>query len=53
MRNVPKRLRINDAQAMTIVTDDVIRTMVLNVAIGTLRIESPRGQLGDPVRIRM
>jgi hypothetical protein len=35
------------------VTEDVIRTMVLNVAIGTSRTVSPRGQLGDPTRIRM
>ena len=38
---------------MTIVTEDEIRTIVLNVAIGTSRIVSPRGQLGAPVRIRM
>jgi hypothetical protein len=44
---------MRDAQAMTMVTDDVIRTIVLNVASGTLRIESPRGQLGAPTRIRM
>jgi hypothetical protein len=35
------------------VTEDVISTIVLNVASGMLRIESPRGQLGAPVRIRM
>ena len=34
---------------MTIVTEDVIRTIVLNVASRTLRIVSPRGQLGAPV----
>ena len=31
------------------VTEDEIRTIVLNVASGTSRIVSPRGQLGDPV----
>ena len=31
---------------MTIVTEDRIRTIVLNVASGTFRIVSPRGQLG-------
>jgi hypothetical protein len=35
------------------VTDDEIRTIVLNVASGTFRIVSPRGQLCAPVRIRM
>ena len=35
------------------VTDEPIRTMVLNVASGTFRMVSPRGQLGAPVRIRM
>jgi hypothetical protein len=44
IRNVPKRLRFNDAQAITMVTEDEIRTMVLNVASGTFRIVSPRGQ---------
>ncbi len=38
---------------MTIVTEDEIRTSVLNVASGTFSIVSPRGQLGIPVRIRM
>src|SRR5215213_3481707 len=47
------RWRISDAHAMTIVTEDEIRTSVLNVASGTLRIVSPRGQLEAPVRIRM
>ena len=35
------------------VTEDEIRTIVLNVASGTSRIVSPRGQLGAPTRIRM
>ena len=47
------RWRISDAQAITIVIEDEIRTIVLNVASGTFRIESPRGQLGAPARIRM
>jgi hypothetical protein len=38
---------------MTIVIEEVIRTIVLKVASGTLRMVSPRGQLGAPVRIRM
>ena len=45
IRKVPKRRRISDAQAMTIVTEDEIRTIVLNVASGTSRIVSPRGRL--------
>ena len=51
--NVPNCLRTSDAQAITIVTDDPIRTIVLKVAIGTLRIVSPFGQVCAPVRIRM
>ena len=49
----PSWRRFSDAQAITIVIEDVISTMVLNVASGTFRIVSPRGQLGAPVRIRM
>src|SRR5215218_11120969 len=50
-RNVVRRPRISDAHAITIVIEEVIRTMVLNVAIGTFRIVAPRGQLGAPDRI--
>jgi len=53
MRKVLKRPRISDAHAITIVTEEEISTIVLKVASGTLRIVSPRGQLVDPVRIRM
>ena len=41
---LPKSLRTSDAQAITIVTRDVIRITVLSVASGMLRFVSPRGQ---------
>jgi hypothetical protein len=44
----PEAARISDAQAITMVTEDEIRTIVFNVASGTSRIVSPRGQLGAP-----
>ena len=43
----------SEAHAITIVTDDEISTMVLNVASGTFRIVSPLGHVGAPTRIRM
>ncbi len=46
-RNFGNWRRISDAHAITIVTEDPIRTIVLNVAIGTSRLVSPRGQSGD------
>ena len=53
IRNAPNRLRMSDAQAITIVTEEVMSTIVLNAASGTFRIVSPRGQLGAPTRMRM
>ena len=52
-RNLPKSLRLSDAQAITIVTLDEISTTVLTVASGTLRIESPRGHVVAPMRSMM
>ena len=53
MRNLPKSFIFNDAHAMTIVTDDVMRTTVLKNASGTLSSSDPLGHSVDPTRSRM
>ncbi len=53
MRNLPKFFIFSDAQAMTIVTDDVMRTTVLNAAIGTFSSSKPCGHSVEPTRRRM
>src|SRR5262245_47253939 len=52
-RKVLNRRRISEAQAITMVTDEVMSTMVLKVAIGTLRMLDPWGQVSEPTRIMM
>ena len=44
IRKVSKRRRFSDAHAMTMVTEDEIRTTVFKVAMGTFSIVDPRGQ---------
>ena len=52
-RYFPKSFILSDAQDITIVTDDPMRTMVLSVASGTLRIVAPSGHSVAPVRRMM
>ena len=44
-----KSFNFNEAQLITIVTEDVIRNIVLSVARGTFNISAPTGQLSTPV----
>ena len=53
-RNLPKSLSLSDAQDITMVTEEKMRTRVLSVAKGTESpISRPCGQTGAPVRSRM
>ena len=50
MRKAPNLLRISEAQAMTIVTLEPMRTAVLNAPIGMFRYSAPSGQSTPPTR---
>ena len=47
--NLLKSFNFNEAQLITIVTEDVIRNIVLSVASGTFNISAPTGQESTPV----
>ena len=51
--NFPKSFIFSDAQAITIVTDEVMSTTVLKNAIGTLSSSDPTGHSTEPTRSRM